>query len=299
MNGLIEKYKPYIFRTLKNVSQNFKMTTPNDKILEVIKEGNKYILYFLFIFLFIHFAIVIPFKHPVDNSAIGEASKSIDKQLSFLNSSITELEKKKDSILKVNNIDSFQKTSVAIISKKVSKTSFNNDSINVIDQKSYSLQEKRISYQKELIELAKKKEERSFTIPILGISINQSIILSVYPGFILVGLCLALVYRRRLFYLLPQLTSDERKNFSFPLWSAPIPLSLKFNSFGSWLFANTIGLALHCTIIYVGIDFLLFRGNKFDFEILAVNIFIAIAAACVYLITFIQLIIFEWKRLEK
>ncbi len=265
------------------------MTPTSDKMFEIIKEGNKYLLYFLFIFLFIHFAIVIPFKHSPDNSAIGEASKSIDKQLSFLNNSITTLQSVKDTItLKIKDTLTLSTKDILILT----------DSVKTIDEKIYNFQEKKIIYQKELIDLSQQKSERSFTIPILDISINESLILSIYPGYILVGLCLALIYRRRVLQLLIQLTDEERKDISLTIWVAPIPFSLKNRKFSSWAYLNTVGIGSHFLIIYVGIDFLLFRGNKFDFEILAVNTFIAMIAIVVYLIAIIQLISTEWKRIE-
>jgi hypothetical protein len=277
------------------------MNMPTDKALVLIKDGNKYLLYFLSIFIFVHFAIIIPFKHHINNSAIGEASKSIDKQLNYLNNSIATLEKVRDSLSQTKDTSKFLKGGLInnIRELKVSNTNF--DSIGFIAQKIYSLQEKRFSYQKELITLSEKRDERSYNIPILGISINESIILSIYPGFILVGLCLALIYRSRVLQLLFQLTNDKRKKISFPIWLAPIPLSLRQDSFIAWAFINTIGLACHFLIIYVGVDFLFFnyRGNNFEFEILAVNIFIALSALSVYSITIIQLFITEWKRIER
>lgn len=264
------------------------MTQSYEKILNVVKDGNKNLLYFLFIFIFIHFVIIIPYKHPIENNSIGQASKTIENQISYLTSSLAKLENKNESgkLISPDSETNYPENSL-----------YTRDSMK--QEQIYSLREKLIQYQKTYIDILKQRAERSFNIPILGITINEGIILSIYPGFILVGLCLSLIYRKRLLSLIIHLQADERKDFSFPIWAAPLPYSLKYNSFSSWLFVNTIGLSVHCLIIYVGLDFLLFRGNKFDFEVLAINVFIAAIATIVYFTTIIQLITFEWKRTEK
>jgi hypothetical protein len=264
------------------------MTLLNEKIQAVLKEGNKNLLYFLFIFVFIHFVIIIPYKHPVENNAIGQAGKTIESQISFLTSSIAKLENVTENL----NTDYSEQTSKYIDTLSTSKESIKQERI-------YLLREKLIQHQKNYIEVSKQRVERTFNIPVLGISISESVILSIYPGFILVGLCFALFFRKKLLPLVAQLEPDERSNLSLPIWISPLPFSMSDISFRSWLFVNTIGLSIHCLIIYVGIDFLLFRGNKFDFEIIAVNIFIATIAIIVYLITFVQLISLEWKSTPK
>jgi hypothetical protein len=275
------------------------MTTTYNKILDLIKDGNKYLLYFLLIFLFIQFAIVIPVKHPVENYALDEANKSIANQLITLDNSIAVLEQNRDSLAKANN-SHLASQDTKLLTKKENGLSDNRKTIHSIEQEIFSLQDKRISYQNEFISISnQKKEKRSFSIPVLNVSIDEVIILSTYPGFILIGLCLALLYRRKLIDLLIELTDEEKKNIPFPIWSAPIPLSMKFKSFRSWAFINTMGLASHGIIIYIVIDFFLFRIDKFENEILTVNIFIALAATSVYIITLTHLIKTEWKRIEK
>jgi hypothetical protein len=264
------------------------MQETKEKILEVLKDGNKQLLYFLFIFIFIHLVIIIPFKHPVENNSIGQATKIIKNQISYLNSSLAKLENRNNNPITLD---------AKPIREKVDSLKGSRDSL--IDQQIYLIREKLMEYQKADIDISKQREERSFSIPILGISIKESVILSVYPGFILVWLSLALIYRRKLLQLVLQLPKKERNDFTFPVWAAPVPLSLWHGYLGPWLIVNVLGISIHCLIVYVGLDFLLFRGNQFSFELLALNIFIAIIAIAVYLTTVIQLIKFEWNRIEK
>jgi hypothetical protein len=267
--------------------------TTKEKISETIKEGNKYLLYFLFIFVFIHFVNIIPFKHPIENNMIGQTTKTIENQISYLNSAITKLE---NNNIETNKIESFKDVDDNNIQIDESLKHYND---SVRQEKIYSLREKIVQYQKNSIDISKQKVVRSFSIPILGISIDETVILSVYPAFILVGLCLALIYRRRLLFYVSESNADEVKELDFPIWAAPLPYGLRPHSISSWFFVNTIGLTIHGLIIYVGLDFLFFRGNKYDFETLAVIVLITIIAAVVYLITIIQLIIIEWKGIKE
>jgi len=238
------------------------------KIQALIKEGNKYLLYFAGVFLFILLAIVIPLKHPGDKS-VNDAITSVNTQITFLNSTTAHLLRQKDSI-------------------------YQEEQLKAIDDKLQEAESKRTALLKERIGLFQ-MADKSVNLPILNIAISQSIVLATFMGFILIGLSVALHYRDRFFSFFYSMGDDERKLVAIPFWCAPIPLTTKHLGYGQWIFKNVCGILVQAVIIYLGIDSIA-ASRKIDAEISAVNVIIYSGAIAIYVITICQLIKQEWKR---
>lgn len=258
------------------------MGTPINKIAEVIKDGNKYLMYFLGIFLFIYFVIVIPHKHPIRNIPVEDAIVSVGEQLDSLRHLLNSVESQRADCIK--------------------RPTCSQDSINYFTQRLFTLNDSKIKYQKEIVEL-EGEPEKIFSIPLLGISVPDTVILSTFPGFIFIGICLTLFYRRRFFKLVLQLRETERKDMGYPVWAFPVPYTIRRSSILSWIATNTIGIFCHFILTYLVLDFMFYlikpKIGKGEFEIdeiIVINIFIASIAAGFYLYTIFDLIICEWKR---
>jgi len=258
----------------------------NNKLKICIEDGNKQLLYFLFILLFIHFTIILPSKHAPKNYEVAGTSESVNNQIDLIKNQITIFEKRRDTIHSQEALDN-------------------------LDDKINKLQSQKIQFQKEQIELAKQKViDRSFNLPVLNVSISESILRTIYPGFILVGLCFLLNKRKKFINLYGAMYESEKKDIELPIWTTPIPLSLSKEKLSLWSFKNIIGLAVHLSLLYIAINFIqteikkefvnfqdLFRDNQDkNYEVLAIDLLLVTAAVICYVNTIIHTIKIEWQK---
>src|SRR5215213_10079930 len=197
----------------------------NNKINICIENGNKHLLYFLFILLFIHFTIILPSKHSPKNYELLGTSESVANQLRTINRQIILIERRKD-------------------------TSYSPAVIENLDDKLNNLQSQQIQFEKEQMELAKQKViDRNFSLPILNVSISESIIRTVYPGFILVGLCILLSKRKKFITLYGTLNDSEKEELDRPIWTAPMPLTLSAERLPAWVLKSILALTVHFVLL--------------------------------------------------
>lgn len=251
-----------------------------EKFNELTKIGDKYLSYFLLIFLFLHFTIIIPYRNPQpENNGLTMAGKLIDYQVKEITHLINDLEEGPNG--------------KQAPSKTAGEQRKDEDRILELREKQIGL----LQRQADIID--KKREDRSFSIPVIGITIKESIVLSIYPCFILSGLCMALSYRRRFMVRYENLSLAERKGIRFPVWAVPIPTSVHNGSFSYWLIINTFGLTCHFLVIGAAADFLIYclaeRSAILTSEIIALNITVGIVSLFFYLITFLEPIYQKWK----
>ncbi len=238
------------------------------KLLEYKKDGDRYFLYFISIFLFIFFIIIIPLKHP-SSQTIQEAINSINSQINFINNKIKSLSLKKENIS-------------------------SEDQLNILDDKLLEYESKKTILLKERIVLIQ-MVEKNVTIPILNVSVNQSTVLASFMAFILAGLSLILHYRNKFFENFLLLSIEKRKDILIPFWLSPIPLTIKNIPIEEWSIKNSFGLLTHVIVIYIGLETIKIR--RIDAELNAINILIYVTAIVFYIVTIFKFVEQEWRRI--
>jgi hypothetical protein len=256
------------------------------KLTTCIDDGNKQLTYFLFILLFIHFTIILPSKRSPKNYEIIGTSASVANQLQLIDRQISVFENRRD-------------------------TTHSSEALDYLDDKINQLQSQKIQFQKDQIELAKQKViDRNFSVPVLNVSISESIIRTIYPGFLLVGLCILLGKRKKFIDLYAGLNEVEKRDVDLPIWTSPIPMALSNEKLSIWLLKNIFGLSVHFLLLYTALDFILtelkgefssfqslFQDNEGkNFEVLTIDLLLVAAAAVCYLSTIIHTVKIEWKK---
>ena len=244
---------------------------------QVIRSGNRFVGIFLIAFVFVHFTIILPYfgKPPAINENVGRA----ERYLAELQSTYTsKLDKSKHA--------------------QSGSRLAGGDSAEAI-----MLKEKLIQLHERFVELEKSRRTRKFTVPGIGISVSESVILWAYPGFVFVGLAWVLVYRRRLFQSM-QLRSRRRKSYSdeaypVPAWAAPIPYSAVNGSYWEWIGNNFVGITSHGLILFVVIDFLLQPALEYIWEVISIIALLAVVATGAYFITIIEVVSVPPRRRKK
>jgi len=255
------------------------------KLNSCIEDGNKKLLYFLFILLFIHFTIILPAKHSSNNYEVIGTSESVTNQINLIEEQVAILEKRRDTI-------------------------YSQEALDNLDDKINKLQSQKIQFQKEQIELTKQKViDRSFSLPVLNVSISESIVRTIYPGFILVALCYLLSKRKRFIDFYASLSESEKADIEVPIWATPVPLILSRERLSSWSLKNILGFAVHFALLYIAFNFIftemtkdftslrdLFHDNdNRKYEILAIDLLLISVTIIYYLDAIIHTVKIEWQ----
>lgn len=132
---------------------------------------------------------------------------------------------------------------------------------------------------------------KKFTIPGFAGTLDEDIVLALFPLITLLSLIWIGVYRRTLLRELPRHAGGNP-----PLWAAPLPFGAYKISFWRWTATNASGMSLTGVILFLVVDFLQeYRRNSFKegyFEIY-------IAAISAYVVYYLGLVISAVLRRDR
>ncbi|MEA2561981.1 MAG: hypothetical protein QOH06_3485 [Acidobacteriota bacterium] len=283
--------------------------------LEAIRQrGDRFTFWFMLAFLFIQLGIIIPAFHPsVTALAIDDSKRQIEILRAELGAQPLEPISRSEPTVMAGTRREFGKAGLKVVTSEQEEVTAliaspseaqENWVVTPAPQQIESgpptptreAKEDKKDPRQELldlnsryIELEKEKRARTFSLPVLGVGIDETVVLLLYPAFVAIGL--AGILKSRMDYLsaLTSHPSDTRPN-KLPFWALPIPQRLTRDSLPVWVFWNWLGLSAHLLVIYlVGASLLSpWIRTYFQPESAAVNAILALVTVGFYLATLVK-----------